>query len=144
MPGGYHLTRTGLLLLPSAILALFTFSPGGKCSNTPLGEPLQAAAPFSLEKGDHLCIIGNTLPDRMQHDGWLETYLNARHPDHNLTIRNLGFSGDEITLRLRSQDFGTPDQWLSGKAPIPNPGAVANKSGLYPSTASRKWAPTPM
>ena len=39
--------------------------------------------------------------------------------NHDLTIRNLGFSGDEINLRLRSQDFGTPDQWLAGDAPIP-------------------------
>jgi putative heme-binding domain-containing protein len=87
-----------------------------------------APAPFKLEKGDHICIIGNTLADRMQHDGWLETFLHARFPQHNLTIRNLGYSGDEITLRLRSQDFGTPDQWLAGNAPIPNPGAIADKS----------------
>ena len=49
----------------------------------------------------------------MQHDGWLETYLQARFPGHKLVIRNLGFSGDELTLRLRSANFGTPDQWLT-------------------------------
>ena len=30
-----------------------------------------------------------------------------------LTIRNLGFSGDELTVRLRSANFGTPDEWLT-------------------------------
>jgi lysophospholipase L1-like esterase len=49
----------------------------------------------------------------MQHDGWLETYLASRFPEHDLVVRNLGFSGDELTLRLRSADFGSPDQWLT-------------------------------
>jgi hypothetical protein len=49
----------------------------------------------------------------MQHDGWLETYLYTRFPKHNLVFRNLGFSGDELTLRLRSASFGSPDFWLT-------------------------------
>ncbi|MDP9323876.1 MAG: GDSL-type esterase/lipase family protein, partial [Acidobacteriota bacterium] len=76
----------------------------------------RAAEPFALHVGDHICIIGNTLAERMQYDGWLETLLYARFPKHDLVIRNLGFSGDEITTRLRSKNFGTPDEWLSGKA----------------------------
>ncbi len=79
------------------------------------------ARKLELRKGDHICIIGNTLADRMQHDGWLETYIHSRFPKLDLTFRNLGFSGDELTLRMRSQSFGTPDQWLSGSAPIPEP-----------------------
>src|SRR3954470_280949 len=79
----------------------------------------RAADPFLLNPGDHICIIGNTLAERMQHDGWLETSLHARFPKHDLVLRNLGFSGDEIAVRLRSKNFGTPDEWLSGKgAPI--------------------------
>ncbi|MBI4661240.1 MAG: HEAT repeat domain-containing protein [Verrucomicrobia bacterium] len=78
------------------------------------------AEPFTLHKGDHVCIIGNTLADRMQHFGWLETLLHARFPQHELVVRNLGFSGDEISLRLRSMDFGSPDEWLSGASPHPN------------------------
>ena len=50
----------------------------------------------------------------MQYDGWLETMIQARFPKHELTFRNLGFSGDEIATRLRSKNFGTPDEWLSG------------------------------
>lgn len=73
-----------------------------------------------LNKGDHICIIGNTLADRMQRHGWLETLLQARFPKHELVIRNLGFSGDELITRLRSMDFGKPDEWLSGISPHPN------------------------
>jgi putative heme-binding domain-containing protein len=83
---------------------------------------------LELAKGDHVCIIGNTLADRMQHDGWLEAYLIARHPAHDLTVRNLGFSADELTVRLRSMDFGTPDQWLSASAPVPQPKKLTDAS----------------
>jgi len=75
----------------------------------------RAAASFQLQPNDHICIVGNTLAERMQYDGWLETLLQARFPKHELVIRNLGFSGDEIGTRLRSKDFGTPDEWLSGQ-----------------------------
>ena len=68
---------------------------------------------FAFEKGDHLSILGNTLADRMQHDGWLETAIQARFPDKELVIRDLGFSGDELKVRLRSADFGSPDDWLA-------------------------------
>src|SRR5579863_7559281 len=80
-------------------------------------------AELELKKGDHICIIGNTLAERMQHYGWLETLIHARFPEHELVFRNLGYSGDEIELdkRLRSMDFGTPDQWLAGEAPVPQP-----------------------
>src|ERR1044071_3596239 len=70
-------------------------------------------AKLSLQKGDHISLIGNTLADRMQHDGHLETLLQSRFPQHQLSVRNLGFSGDELTLRLRSQGFGSPEEWLS-------------------------------
>ena len=73
----------------------------------------RAATKLEIKKGDHIALIGNTLADRMQLDGWLETLLIARFPEHDLTIRNLGFSGDELTLRLRSAAFGSPDEWLT-------------------------------
>ncbi len=92
--------------------------------------PARAADPLELKPGDHICLIGNTLADRMQHDGWLETYLHSRFPKHDLTIRNLGFSGDELTLRLRSQSFGTPDQWLAGSAPVPEPNRLTTRIGV--------------
>lgn len=73
----------------------------------------QSKPPVELQQGEHISIIGNTLAERMQHDGWLESGLQTAFPQHRLSIRNLGFSGDELTLRLRSRDFGTPDEWLT-------------------------------
>ncbi|HVR35770.1 MAG TPA: PVC-type heme-binding CxxCH protein, partial [Methylomirabilota bacterium] len=74
---------------------------------------LPAAGKIELRPRDHIAIIGNTLADRMQHSGWLETLIHSRHPEHDLVVRNLGFSGDELTVRLRSQDFGSQDDWLN-------------------------------
>ena len=72
---------------------------------------LAHAQSLKLEKGDHICIVGNTLAERMQHYGWLETLIHARFPEHELVFRNLGYSGDEIdgfknpSHRMRSMDF---------------------------------------
>ena len=68
---------------------------------------------LELKKGDHIAIIGNTLADRLQHFGHLEAMLHYRFPEHNLVVRDLGFSGDTLTERPRSENFGSPDQWLS-------------------------------
>ena len=78
-----------------------------------LVSPAFAAEPkLTLKKGDHIAYIGNTLADRMQHDGWLETYIHAIHPEHDLTFRNLAVPGDELKLRPREDNFGSPDDWL--------------------------------
>ena len=95
--------------------------------------PVANAQQLELKKGDHICIIGGTLAERMQHYGWLETLIQARFPEHNLVIRNLGYSGDEIdgwqnpNHRMRSMSFGSHDEWLSGNAPCPQPGKLSSR-----------------
>src|SRR5437764_1526128 len=96
-----------------------------------------AAPQLAIKPGDHVCIIGNTLADRMQHDGWLETLFHSRFPTHELVFRNLGFSGDELKLRLRSMDFGTPDEWLAGSAPVPQPNKLRNPAAVPPNRFER-------
>jgi putative heme-binding domain-containing protein len=92
------------------------------------------AARLELAEGAHVCIIGGGVADAMQHSGWLEVYLQSRFPGHRLVIRNLGFDGDEVdpARRMRSADFGTPDQWLAGAAPIPKPADVFDTSAVRP------------
>src|SRR5262249_57583201 len=96
----------------------------------PPADAPKPAAKLVIKPGDHICIIGNTLADRTQHDGWLETYFHSRFPKHHLVFRNLGFSGDELNVRLRSQSFGTPDQWLAGSAPVPEPNPLPPPKGV--------------
>lgn len=79
---------------------------------------MQAAeSPLQLETGNKIVLIGNTLAERMQHFGHWETLLHARFPEHNLVVRNLGWSGDTITTRLRSQDFQDHGQTLMDHQP---------------------------
>ncbi|HZZ70856.1 MAG TPA: PVC-type heme-binding CxxCH protein [Pirellulales bacterium] len=89
-----------LALLLSAVFADFNFA---------------RAQALELKKGDHICYVGNTLADRMQHFGWLETLLYDRFPDQQLVFRDLGFAADEVELnaRMRSAGFGSPDEWLT-------------------------------
>jgi putative heme-binding domain-containing protein len=123
-------TLAVLLTLPALLLI-----PGAPVQSADKGQ----TARLEIKPGDHICIIGNTLADRMQHDGWLETYLHSRFPTHDLAVRNLGFSGDEVAgfterpdanFRLRSQSFGTADQWLAGSAPIPEPNRLTTRKGV--------------
>ncbi len=63
------------------------------CLLLALVNPAKAATDtLSFNDGDHISIIGNALADRLQHDGWLETLIQAHFADRHLTIRNLGFA----------------------------------------------------
>src|SRR5687768_8582690 len=72
-----------------------------------------APTSLKLNKGDHVAIVGNTLADRMQHHNWLETLIHAAHADQQLVFRNLAAAGDEVVTRHRSENFGSPDEWLT-------------------------------
>ncbi len=73
------------LLFPAA-LALF-LAPG----TTTVG-----AETFSLSDGDRVVLVGNTLIEREQRDGFWETALTRRFPKASVTFRNLGWSGDNV------------------------------------------------
>ena len=86
---------------------------------------VEAQSKLDLKKGDHICVVGGTVAERMQHFGWMETLIHAKYPQNELVFRNLAYSADEVdgfqnpNKRLRSMDFGSHDQWLSGNAPCP-------------------------
>ena len=67
---------------------------------------------MKFEKGDRIAIIGNTLAERLQHEGWMETLLQSQSPELELVFRNLGLSGDQVDKRPRSKDFTTPEEYL--------------------------------
>jgi len=67
---------------------------------------VSAAPRLKLRPDDHVALVGAGPIERLQFHGHLETLLHAAHPGHRLVIRNLGFAGDEVGLRPRSD--GTP------------------------------------
>ena len=58
--------------IPTAFLICLAVFPANPQLQRAADDP-SPAAKLEIHKGDHICIIGNTLADRMQHDGWLET-----------------------------------------------------------------------
>ncbi len=70
-------------------------------------------AQVEFKNGDSIAILGNALPDRSQHFGWLETMLTQANADKDLTFRTLAFSGDEVQTWHRVDDFGSRDEWLA-------------------------------
>ncbi len=39
--------------------------------------------------------------------------IHAKHPAHQIVVRNLAVAGDEVATRARSKDFGEPHEWLT-------------------------------
>ncbi len=86
--------------------------------------PARAEALLDLQKGDHIAIVGSGLADRQQHHGWLETLIHRACPDHELTVRNLGFAADEVNYHPRSDEVPATEYFLDMK-----PGTLATKVG---------------
>jgi lysophospholipase L1-like esterase len=59
-------------------------------------DPGPAPLPFTLEDGDRVVLVGNTLIEREQRFGYWEAALTARFPHKDITFRNLGWSGDTV------------------------------------------------
>ena len=97
---------------------------------------------LSIEKGDHIVLIGNNLGSRMMNYGYFETELQLRYPEHQLFIRNMSDGGDTPGFRPHSSrdspwpflgaekfqtelatdsdsqgHFPTPDEWLTRLEP---------------------------
>ncbi len=89
----------------------------GKALPVPIvPEPVAAGyrdpEPFAFGKGDIVAMIGNGLADRMQHDGWAETFLQLANPDKDLTFRNLSQTGDRLGQYPRSKGFTAMPDYL--------------------------------
>ncbi|OJY85512.1 MAG: hypothetical protein BGP14_13650 [Sphingobacteriales bacterium 44-15] len=61
----------------------------------------------------YIVFIGNTFAERLQYYNYFEPLLYASFPDRDLTVRNLGWSGDEINTRSRPLNFPSQDEYLT-------------------------------
>ena len=77
----------------------------------PTAARAQAPA-LELRQGDTVVLIGNTLAERMQYFNHFETLLMLRFPELQLRVRNLGWSGDALTLQPRPLNFGDASKHL--------------------------------
>jgi hypothetical protein len=67
------------------------------------GSGLMAAESI-VRPGDHVAIVGNTFADQLRVRGYLETLLLQR-TSGKLSIRNLGWAGDMLSVRDRPTNF---------------------------------------
>lgn len=93
----------------AAALALFAFLSGSAAH--------AQSPPLELRKGDRIVLLGNTMAERLQQYNNFETLLMARFPDLDLVVRNLGWSGDTITLQPRPLNFGDAAKHLRDQKP---------------------------
>lgn len=70
--------------------------------------PRAAATSIELRDGDRVVLIGSTLVEREQDQGYIETVLTSRFPDRSITFRNLAWSGDTVAGEAQAF-FGTPE-----------------------------------
>jgi hypothetical protein len=75
------------------IRSLFLFVPF--VSFVVHSPPLRAGE-GQFKDGDRVVFVGSTLIEREQKYGYWELALTTRHPDKNITFRNVGWSGDTV------------------------------------------------
>src|SRR5437867_5114481 len=64
---------------------------------------------FELRDGDRVVLMGDTLIEREQSYGYIESSLTAQYPERNVTFRNLGWSAD-TPLGVSRAGFDAPEQ----------------------------------
>jgi len=97
-----------------------TAKSGGKKEPPTTNEPALAdvpadyrdPTPFAFQTGDVVAILGNGLPDRMQHDGWLETLLQSELRERQIRFRNMSASGDRPNSYPRSGGATSMTEYL--------------------------------
>ena len=75
-------------------------------------SPLNTRLPLKLNREMRIVYVGNTLLDRSQDFGYLETLLHQAHPNYRLIFRNFAWSADTIDLQPRPANFADTDQHL--------------------------------
>ncbi len=77
-----------------------------------LANSVRADSP--IRPGDRIALLGNTFADQLRMHGYFETLLLQRSAGKPVSIRNLGWAGDTLTVRNRPTGFPTEESELMG------------------------------
>jgi hypothetical protein len=118
MPLLTHTLLSRVLPLAACTWLLGSVAVPGQ-STTPAAAAPAASARLELRPNDRVILVGNTLADRQQYFNHFETTLLALYPQLSLSMRNLGWSADTLTLQPRPLNFGdTPQHLTTYKADV--------------------------
>ena len=62
-------------------------------------------AGVEFDRGDRIVLYGNSFIERMQQNGFFEAALHMAHPEKELELRSLAWTGDELGYRLRPERY---------------------------------------
>ncbi len=68
---------------------------------------------LDIKPDSRIVILGNTLAEQMATHGYFEAALHCAFPEERLVVRNMGFSGDQISDMTRDPGFGDLDTHLT-------------------------------
>lgn len=77
-----------------------------------VGTVIPCVADSPIRPGDRVALVGNTFADQLRMYGYLETLLLQRSAGKPISIRNLGWAGDMLTVRDRPTGFPTEESEL--------------------------------
>ena len=65
-----------------------------------------------IRPGIRIAIVGNTFADQLRTHGYLETLLLQHWKEEPVSVRNLGWAGDTLSIRDRPTNFPTEESTL--------------------------------
>ncbi|MGK0237999.1 MAG: hypothetical protein ACI92G_001463 [Candidatus Pelagisphaera sp.] len=71
-----------------------------------------AHADSPIRPGIRIAIVGNTFADQLRSHGYLETLLLQHWKEEPVSVRNLGWAGDTLSIRDRPTNFPTEESTL--------------------------------
>src|SRR5262252_6093589 len=100
---------------------------------------------FEFKGGDRVVLLGDTLIEREQLNGYLEERLTIEFPERNVIFRNLGWSADTPEgISRASFDFDKPGKGfekLTNQVASVQPSVVILGYGMASSLEDQKGAP---
>lgn len=70
------------------------------------------AQKWEPKQNARIAVVGNTMAERMSFFGGFEAMLQVQFPDKRVTLRNLGWSADTLTMQPRPSKFGSMEDHL--------------------------------
>ena len=64
------------------------------------------------QQNARIAVVGNTMAERMSFFGGFEAMLQVQFPNKKITLRNLGWSADTLTMQPRPSQFGSMEDHL--------------------------------